>query len=69
MRRFVQLNGPLSGYESTQSFLKAALLPMHGSADPSHFGHLTRSEMMKRFVTSKVRGKINDDAFCFLYFK
>ena len=33
---------------------------MHGSANPSYFGNPTRSEIMKRFITSKVIKKISD---------
>ena len=61
---FIQLNGLSSGFKGTWKFLKAVLLPMYGSAYPSHFRNFTRSEMMKQFVTSKVIGKINVNAFC-----
>ena len=37
---------------------------MNGSAYPSQFGNARRNQIMKRFVTSKVTSKINDNAFC-----
>lgn len=68
-RVFIQLNGPPSGYKGTRRFLKAALLSMYGSAYPSHFRNPTRSEMMKRYITSKVISKINENASCLPCFK
>ena len=37
---------------------------MHGSAYPSHFENARRNQVMKRFVTSKVISRINDNASC-----
>ena len=48
-----------SGYKCTQSFLKATLYSAHGSAYHFRFRNPTRSEMIKRFVTSKIISKIN----------
>ena len=42
---------------------------MHGSAYPFHFRNPTRSEMIKRFVTSKTINKINDSESCLPCFK
>ena len=35
---------------------------MYGTAYPFYFRSLTRSEMMKRFVKSKIVSKVNDSA-------
>ena len=59
---------PLSSYKGTWKFLKAVLLPMYGSAYPSHFRNFRRCDM-KQSITSKVIGKIIDNAFCLLYSK
>ena len=70
-KRTLMINGFLfkkmglpSGYKGTWKFLNAILLSMHGYAYLSHFRNL--NEMTKRFITSKVIGKINDmhSAYC-----
>ena len=58
-----------SGYKCTQSFLKATLYSAHGSAYHFRFRNPTRSEMIKRFVTSKIISKVNDNASCLVCFK
>ena len=55
--------------KATQKYLKAASLSMYGFAYPPHFGNPRRSEKIKRFVTSKVIRKINDNAFFLPCFK
>ena len=52
------MNGPPSHYEGTWKVLNAVLLSTYGYAYPSHFRNFTGSEMMKRFVTSKVKAKL-----------
>ena len=56
--------GSPSGYKGIWMFLKAVLLSMHGSAYPPYFGKSRRSQIMKRFVTSKIISRINDNAPC-----
>ena len=63
-RVLIQQNGLPSVYKGSQSFLKATLQYMHGSAFLFHFRNSTRSEMMKKFVTSKIINNINDNASC-----
>ena len=58
-----------SGDKDIQSFLKVALQSMYGTAYSFHFKNPTRSEIMKRFVTSKVISKVTDNASCLLCFK
>ena len=36
-RDFIQLNGPSFGYKGIKKFLKAALVSIYDSADPSQF--------------------------------
>ena len=50
---FIQLNGLSSDYKVPENFLKAVLLSMYSSAYLPHFEN-ARSEVMKRFATSKV---------------
>ena len=66
---FFQLSGFLSGYKGIRKFLKAVSMSMYGFAYPPYFGNARRNEIMKRFVTSKVINKINDNAFCLPCFK
>ena len=61
---FLQLNGLLPGHKGTRKFLKAVLLSYYFTYSPH-----ARSEIMKRFVTSKVIIKITDIVFCLPCFK
>ena len=60
---FIQLNGPSSAYKSSGRIFKAVVLSMYGSAYSYHFGKPTRNERMKQFITSKVKSKINGNAY------
>ena len=64
----ILLNRLSWGYKGNLKFLKAVLFSMYGFAYPSHFGNARRNQIMKRFVTSEVISKINDNASCLLYF-
>ena len=47
------------GDKGTRKFLKAVLLSMYGSAYSPHFRNARKSEIMKRFVTSKIIGRFS----------
>ena len=66
---FIQLNAPPSSYKGIQKFLKEVLLTIHGSSFPSHFKNLTRSEVMRQFVTSTFVSKMYDYTSCLLCFQ
>ena len=42
---------------------------MYDSAHLFHFGNARRNQIIKRFITSKVVSKINDNASCLPCFK
>ena len=56
-----------SCYKGIWKNLKAVLLSMYGCVYPPHFGNGRRSEIMKRFLISKVISKISDNVSCYHY--
>ena len=68
-RVFILLNVPISDCKGTWMFLKAVWLSMFGPAYSSSLKNPARSEMVKQFVSSKVRRKIYDHASCLACFK
>ena len=67
--RFYSTEWSPTGYKRVWMFLEGTLYSMYGFTYPFHFRNSTRSEMMKRFVTSKIISKINDNASCLQCFK
>ncbi|GBM60915.1 hypothetical protein AVEN_156029-1 [Araneus ventricosus] len=68
-KTFIKINSPPSGYKNTRKSLKVAITLIYGTNYSLHFTNILRSKKIRKFVTSKVVNKVNNEAECLPYFK